>query len=216
MQLEEMTLRLVISFVAGGIVGIERERKDRPAGLRTHMLVAGGSTLLTLVSMSFTGDSVDPTRIAAQIVTGIGFLGAGTIFRSGTAVRGLTTAAGLWTVAGIGMAIAAGGTVLYLGLITAVCVFFINRFVAVLEGRMLRDRYSVTVHTVRDSDVLTRLVEALHSWRVTVHEVHWVDDEAEPGIAVLELRLDPGRRIALQEVGARIGNVAGVKRVSWD
>jgi putative Mg2+ transporter-C (MgtC) family protein len=215
MPLEEMILRLMLSFLAGGVVGIERERKDRPAGLRTHMLVAGGSTLMTLVSTSFTGD-VDHTRIAAQIVTGIGFLGAGTIFRSGTAVRGLTTAAGLWTVAGIGMAIAAGGTVLYLGLITAISVFVINRFVAVVEGRMLRDRYTVTVHTVRDSDVLTRLMEALHNWSVTVQEVHWVEDDAEPNVAVLEIRLDPGGRISLETIAARIGEVAGVKRVKWE
>jgi len=216
MPLEEMTVRLLLSFIAGAIVGIERERKDRPAGLRTHMLVCGGSTLLTLVSMSFATSTADPTRIAAQIVTGIGFLGAGTIFRSGTAVRGLTTAAGLWTVAGIGMAIAVGGSIQALGLITAVAVFVVNRWVGGLEGRFLRDRDTVTVRTMRETDVLSRLIEALHHERVNVHGVHWVADESEPDLAVLELRLDHGGQNSQDQLTAIMGSVSGVKSVEWN
>jgi putative Mg2+ transporter-C (MgtC) family protein len=103
--------------VLGGVVGVEREIREREAGLRTHLLVALGSALFTIVSAygfsSFlaSGDAVvraDPTRIAAQIVTGIGFLGAGAIIRQGLSVRGLTTAATLWVVAAIGMAAGAG------------------------------------------------------------------------------------------------------------
>jgi putative Mg2+ transporter-C (MgtC) family protein len=113
----EALLRLALAAALGGAVGIERELREREAGFRTHMLVAIGSALFTIVSAygfhSFlaSGQSVvraDPTRIAAQIVTGIGFLGAGAIIRQGLSVRGLTTAATLWVVAALGMAAGAG------------------------------------------------------------------------------------------------------------
>jgi putative Mg2+ transporter-C (MgtC) family protein len=108
--------RLAVATALGAAIGLERELDEKAAGLRTHMLVAAGSALFTLVSAygfsEFFGHgrliSFDPSRIAAQIVTGIGFLGAGVIFRSGFTVRGLTTAASLWLVAAIGMAAGAG------------------------------------------------------------------------------------------------------------
>ena len=107
--------RLAVATALGAAIGLERELDEKSAGLRTHMLVALGSALFTLVSAygfsEFIGKdhvSFDPSRIAAQIVTGIGFLGAGVIFRSGFNVRGLTTAASLWLVAAIGMASGAG------------------------------------------------------------------------------------------------------------
>jgi putative Mg2+ transporter-C (MgtC) family protein len=113
----EELLRVVVAAGLGGAVGLERELREREAGFRTHMLVSVGSALFTLVSaygfhefLVHGGNVVraDPTRIAAQIVTGIGFLGAGAIIRQGFSVRGLTTAATLWVVAAIGMASGAG------------------------------------------------------------------------------------------------------------
>jgi putative Mg2+ transporter-C (MgtC) family protein len=110
-------LRLTLAAVLGGLIGFERELREREAGLRTHLLVALGSALFTIVgaygfdAFLNTGASVvraDPTRIAAQIVTGIGFLGAGAIIRQGLSVRGLTTAATLWVVAAVGLAAGAG------------------------------------------------------------------------------------------------------------
>jgi putative Mg2+ transporter-C (MgtC) family protein len=107
----EVLLRLFVAAALGGAIGLERELRERQAGLRTHLVVSVGAALFTLVSAyGFTdfGPRVDPTRIAAQIVTGIGFLGAGAIIRQGLSVRGLTTAATLWLVAAIGMAAGAG------------------------------------------------------------------------------------------------------------
>ena len=113
----ELVLRLVLAAALGGAIGAERELRDREAGFRTHLLVSLGAALFTLVSayawadwqFSTRGGLVfDPTRIAAQIVSGIGFLGAGAIIRQGLSVRGLTTAATLWAVAAIGMACATG------------------------------------------------------------------------------------------------------------
>jgi putative Mg2+ transporter-C (MgtC) family protein len=111
---EEVLLRLVVAAVLGGAVGLEREFQERDAGFRTHLLVSVGSALFTIVSaygfrdFVHHGGSVDPTRIAAGIVTGIGFLGAGAIIRQGLSVRGLTTAATLWVVAAIGLTAGAG------------------------------------------------------------------------------------------------------------
>jgi putative Mg2+ transporter-C (MgtC) family protein len=113
----EVLLRVALAGTLGGAIGAERELRERGAGLRTHMLVAVGAALFTLVSAYGWGDFrfstpegivFDPTRIAAQIVTGIGFLGAGAIIRQGLSVRGLTTAATLWVVAAIGLAAGAG------------------------------------------------------------------------------------------------------------
>ncbi len=113
----ELALRVAVAAALGGLIGFERELGDQPAGFRTHILVSLGSALFTLVgaygATPFLGGNdvvrLDPTRVAAQIVTGIGFLGAGAILRHGFTVRGLTTAAALWVTAAIGMA--AGGCV---------------------------------------------------------------------------------------------------------
>jgi putative Mg2+ transporter-C (MgtC) family protein len=110
----EVLGRLALAAALGSVLGFERELREREAGLRTHLLVSLGSALFTIVSaygfreFLRSGSAVDPTRIAAQIVTGIGFLGAGAIIRQGIAVRGLTTAATLWVVAAIGLAAGAG------------------------------------------------------------------------------------------------------------
>jgi putative Mg2+ transporter-C (MgtC) family protein len=114
-------LKLVLSVVFGGLVGWQRETRDRPAGLRTHVLVCVGASVYTLASMSF-GPESDPARVAAQVATGMGFLGAGTIIRSGTTVRGLTTAASLWAVAAIGLCVAIGGPAFWVAGISTVIV----------------------------------------------------------------------------------------------
>jgi putative Mg2+ transporter-C (MgtC) family protein len=113
----EIVARVVLAATLGGAIGLERELREREAGLRTHLLVAVGAALFTLVSAyawtdwhfsNREGIVFDPTRIAAQVVSGIGFLGAGAIIRQGLSVRGLTTAATLWVVAAIGMASGVG------------------------------------------------------------------------------------------------------------
>ena len=108
----EMMLRVLLSFGLGGILGLERERTGRPAGQRTHMMVCAGSACFTIAGIAgFAGPPSsmrDPARVAAQIVTGVGFLGAGTIFRTPSTIRGLTTAASIWMVAAIGMLLGSG------------------------------------------------------------------------------------------------------------
>jgi putative Mg2+ transporter-C (MgtC) family protein len=144
----EELLRIVLAAGLGAAVGLEREVREHEAGLRTHMLVAVGSALFTLVSaygfsefFAQTGPvvPVDPTRIAAQIVTGIGFLGAGAIIRQGMNVRGLTTAATLWAVAAIGLASGAG---YYFGAVATTVVVLIALWPVKILAKQLLGRDS--------------------------------------------------------------------------
>ncbi len=104
----EMTIRLVLAALCGAGVGYQREHANKAAGFRTHILVALGACLYTIVSVFGFNDRADPSRVAAQVVVGIGFIGAGAILHSRTAVTGLTTAASIWVVAAIGMAAGIG------------------------------------------------------------------------------------------------------------
>jgi len=142
-------VKLLLAALAGGAVGLEREKHGRPAGLRTHLLVALGACLMMVVSEAFqikygyldmnSAVRIDPGRTAAQIVTGIGFLGAGVIIKEGITVRGLTTAASLWLVAGLGMAFGMG--LFFPGLMATVLALISLVFLKKLEPIIKKDRY---------------------------------------------------------------------------
>lgn len=153
---EELFIRLFVAAILGGLIGWDRERKDGVAGLRTHMLVCVGSSLIMIVSAFGFKDvlgqpnvTLDPSRIAAQVISGIGFLGAGTIlFLRPQVIRGLTTAAGLWSVAGVGLAVGGG---LYLAAIVATVIIFVilavlkpfeKRFLKSIKGRTMLVLYN--------------------------------------------------------------------------
>lgn len=124
----DLLARLLLALVLGAAIGWERERAEKPAGLRTNILICVGAALLADLSVQVAANSSGPTdasRIAAQIVTGVGFLGAGTIIQSGGSVTGLTTAATLWVVAAIGMAVGLGATVEAVGTTVLVLVALI-------------------------------------------------------------------------------------------
>lgn len=122
----QMFLRLLIAVVLGALVGYERERAGKPAGVRTHGMVSLGAALFAVVSIHGFGGTSDPARVAAQIVTGIGFLGAGAILHQRSNVHGLTTAASLWVTAAIGLAVGVG--MVLMSLATAVLVFLLLRY----------------------------------------------------------------------------------------
>lgn len=138
MSIYEIVFKLTLACILGGLIGLERESLNRPAGLRTYTLVCVGSALAMVVSLDmyfqyYKSVNADPGRIAAQVVSGIGFLGAGTIMREGATVRGLTTAAGLWVVACIGLAVGAG---MYAPAIaTTVLILFILIYFVKIEER---------------------------------------------------------------------------------
>jgi putative Mg2+ transporter-C (MgtC) family protein len=129
----DLLVRLVLAAGLGGLVGFEREMKDEPAGFRTHILVCMGAALFTIISIQFVGPYEDPSRIAAGIVTGIGFLGAGAIFRAKDGVKGLTTAADIWTISAIGVAVG-------IGYFLAAVITTLLVFVVLLFGRAVKER----------------------------------------------------------------------------
>lgn len=140
---ETAVLRLLVSFLAGMLIGIEREAHSQPAGMRTHILISIGSTLAMLLSIyipqTFTNfQNGDPGRIAAQVVTGIGFLGAGAILRLGVNVKGLTTAASIWAMAMLGLAIGAG--LFRISAVALTIILFSLSVMDVFEKLFFRDK----------------------------------------------------------------------------
>ncbi len=180
--------RLVLAAVLGGLIGIEREVHGRPAGFRTHLLVTLGACLMIIVSevyyfkyANLAADSVvrlDPARIAAQIVTGIGFLGAGAIIKEGHAVRGLTTAACLWVSAGIGMAVGAG--VYFPALMVTGIALFSLLLLKRVERLFRKERYrSLRVHCEYDEKCLPELEEFLDQRKLRVVNFGFEKDRKE-------------------------------------
>ena len=127
---------LLMAAVLGGIVGLERELRGKPAGLRTNILICLGSCIFTIISMSFSTST--PDRIAAQIVTGIGFLGAGAIIHSGIGIHGLTTAAVIWVVASIGMA--CGAKMYSIAVSATILVLIVLLLLPPFEKKISKDR----------------------------------------------------------------------------
>lgn len=166
----EIALRLFLACILGGVVGWTRERVHKPAGFRTHVLVALGSSLITIMSIYAFADfgtlPRDPARIAANIVTGIGFLGAGTIMREGSSVRGLTTAASIWVVAGIGMAIGSG--MYFPAIVTTVLAFIILE--GIIEKYFIRKQHNLTINISSDSKI-REIGEILHKYDISIKHV---------------------------------------------
>ena len=212
----EVLLRLFVAAALGGAIGLERELRERQAGLRTHLVVSVGSALFTLVSAygfsSFDG-KVDPTRIAAQIVSGIGFLGAGAIIRQGLSVRGLTTAASLWLVAAIGMAAGAGywdgaliatlGSLLALGPLRVVAFRTLSRF------RPLRDRLLVEIPAGGSPAPIIEAIERAGGRVVSLD----VTQEGERRSVAADVEIPPGATAVA--VVAGVAEIDGVLEVQW-
>ena len=161
LQISEIFLRLLCAMVVGLIIGTEREYTHRPAGMRTHILVALGSCAvmitgeLIFVEYKAYGAMPDPARLSAQVITGVGFLGAGTILREGPSVKGLTTAASLWSVACLGIAAGAG---YYMVAIAGMIFIFVTLTIfEALQKLMLRNRHSFQDYIVDTVDVVSAL-----------------------------------------------------------
>jgi putative Mg2+ transporter-C (MgtC) family protein len=216
----EVVLRLVVAAVLGGAIGVERELREREAGLRTHLLVSVGAALFTLVSAyAFTdfryglesGITLDPTRIAAQIVTGIGFLGAGAIIRQGLSIRGLTTAAGVWAVAAIGMAAGAGYYVAAFVTTAVVLVGLgpLRPLERALIGRVRREGGILEIE-LGPGEPLTPVLRALEAERARVTRLELDDDEQR---RLLRLGLDVADETLRRAVVERVAALEGVRRV---
>ena len=217
----EVVLRLSLAAALGAAIGLEREIREREAGLRTHLLVSLGSALFTIVSaygfhaFLSSGQSVvraDPSRIAAQIVTGIGFLGAGAIIRQGLSVRGLTTAATLWVVAAIGLA--AGAGYYSAAVITTVLVLVslwplrILAYRIFLRYRPERERLLVDLEPGRSAAPVLEAVERVGG-RVESLSIVGSDDRQS---VALEVEFPERGRAAATSV---VGGLDGVRGIRW-
>ncbi len=152
------SLSLAVALVFGAIIGMERELSDKAAGLRTNILICVGSCLFMIVSKNFTGVlNADPTRIAAQVVSGIGFLGAGAIMHEGETVSGLTTAATIWVVSAIGMAVGTGDY--SIGVFTTVVTLLVQALFPRLDAWVdeLRQRHTFKISSDLDDDGLEQI-----------------------------------------------------------
>jgi putative Mg2+ transporter-C (MgtC) family protein len=195
----ETIARLSIAAVLGSVIGFERQRKDGSAGLRTHMLVCLGSTLVMLVSAFGFEDILgrpaivlDPSRIAAQVISGIGFLGAGTIiFLRPRIIRGLTTAAGLWTVAAIGLAVGAG---LYIAATASTAIaLLILAVIKPLENKMpgVHKKHPISIALDTKTDDLAGVLPVLKKYAIDSADVILVPGENE---GTFVLKIDAGNK----------------------
>lgn len=209
MGIVDIIIRVALSLALGGLIGLERQLRDQPAGFRTHTLVCVGSTVFTLASIhgfdaivsgSSVATSVDPSRVAAQIVVGIGFLGAGAIIRHGASVRGLTTAASLWTVAALGLATGLGWYALA-GIAAAAVVTGLT-VLRVVEERLIFPRTHSTarleiVFRQRVLGGLSAVVEALDGLRVRVRELKTDRTDTDTNRVQMLLELPAGITAAM-------------------
>jgi putative Mg2+ transporter-C (MgtC) family protein len=217
----ELVLRLCLALVLCGLIGIERETRGHVAGLRTHILVGVGAALFTIVSAYGFQDvpalpsgatRIDPTRIAAQIVTGVGFLGAGAIIRQGFTVRGLTTAATLWMVAAIGLAVGAGvyGAAILTTILVLVALTVFRRFRPLLLSSLASDLVFVDVEASSET-ALGEILAVLSSHGV---QLEGMDSERGDDEQVYRLELRVPRPEDLQDIEAELRRVDRVSAVN--
>ena len=223
MTITEMVLRLGVAAVLGGMIGIERERHGRPAGFRTHILVSLGSALIMMVSLYIYeifiqfqtanySSGVDPGRVAAMVVAGIGFIGAGTIMQSRGSIWGLTTAACLWVSAGLGLAAGCGyyTPAIIATLISLITLVLLKRPV---ERLVRKDwYYQLDVEMEGSEEGLKRIREILDDYGACILKIDYRKDVSQREILyMINLRL---RRIMEYAVISRISNLEGVRRVA--
>ncbi|MGI6452079.1 MAG: MgtC/SapB family protein [Syntrophomonadaceae bacterium] len=218
MSITEIIFKLALASILGGLIGLERESLNRPAGLRTYTLVCVGSTLAMIVSIDiylqyYQTTNADPGRIAAQVISGIGFLGAGTILREGATVQGLTTAAGLWVVACIGLAVGAG---LYIpAIITTVLVLFVLIYFIRFEQRVtgLRE-FKGLLLIVDDRPGQVGLIgSVLGEMGITIKDIQLTRLENKEEDLEVELLLDVPSGVSIETVIAELSTVTGVRKI---
>lgn len=197
----DLTIRVLISAALGGLIGLEREWSNHAAGLRTHILVCIGSTVIMLLSAygfsAFVEEAnvrMDPARLAAQVVSGIGFLGAGAILRTGSTISGLTTAASIWVVAAIGLCVGAGFlyTAVLATVIVLVSLFLLNK----IETQMLRHRrhHELVIRIIDHPGVTDEIFTSLELEKIRIVHVKFSSEKERKAdqstVIITEMRLN--------------------------
>jgi putative Mg2+ transporter-C (MgtC) family protein len=209
----EQLARLALAAVLGGLVGSERELSDQPAGLRTHVLLCLGTCLFTLVSAYGFGKGADPSRLAAQIVTGVGFLGGGAILRHGFTIRGLTTAASIWATCALGVAVGVGRYTLALGGIVLVLLTLVGlRVLRNVLRRYAASREELTLRIGPTFDVKA-LLDLLHREKV---RVRGMEREVGENAGRVELVAVLPPRYQTEHLIELLTSLDGVHEVEWE
>jgi putative Mg2+ transporter-C (MgtC) family protein len=223
-----MLLRLLLSLALGGFIGYERERNNHAAGLRTHILVCLGSCLVMMLSMygfsAFVDEPnvrIDPARLAAQVITGIGFLGAGTIVMTGRGISGLTTAASVWVVMAIGLSVGAG--FYFPAVVGSLMVLFTLWGLNVVEKRYLNNRKEIVFWLALDDRTasLDRIQELLTLSEAKLRKVNFPEstsETSEDGVSIRRVQLTVllNRKEVLLPLTDQLRQVAGVRSISAD
>jgi putative Mg2+ transporter-C (MgtC) family protein len=215
----EIIIRLLLGAVFGGIIGFERSSHGRPAGFRTHLLVCVASVLIMIVSeyyhyLSLWDPSyvrVDPARLAAGAVTGVGFLGAGVIIKTGFTVQGLTTAACLWIVSAIGLAI---GTGLYVaGLVSFVITYLALWLLRMVEDRMPRLSYRFMTVVMKEEGDEEAITSVIRKYNSTVSNINYEKD-IEKRESSFDITISLSERTLVKKILDEISSLQNVKRVA--
>jgi len=212
----DIIIPCTLAMIFGGAIGLQRERHERPAGLRTHTLVCLGSTVFTLVSYlgftSFAG--VDASRIAAGIVTGIGFIGAGVIFRQGPLVKGVTTAASIWIVAAIGVSL--GVKLYYLAVIAAILGFLILSILKSFESRIIRTpNYRIKITTSKDFDDIGKIIGTIKDFSLDIKSKKY-EFEPDSNTKMYSYNIHSKIPDLSQKIIYRISKINGVLKITVD
>ena len=209
----EVLFKLILATILGGLVGLERESRGKPAGFRTNVLIAVGATLFTQVSLVAGSMGGDPGRVAAQVASGVGFLGAGAVIQGRGSVTGLTTAASIWVVAAIGLAIGAGNYVAAIG--GTVFVLITLLFLGRLE-RALTPSMRVRALTVETTNVHSGATDIRDDLLRHAHHAELRRTERNPrkGTLTLVYRVRV-REVEKQAILERLASNATVLSVSW-
>lgn len=209
----EVALRLLLATVLGALIGLERERKNQAAGFRTHTILCVGSALVMILSMKVAGARYDPGRIAAQVVSGIGFLGAGAILRMGASVKGLTTAATVWTVAAIGLAVGYG---LYSeAVIVASILFLALYFFNLVEKRFFSGKqghHSLCLSALDAPGVIAQVSAVLESHRIQVSSISINRNPLEGKVEIFSSLVVPPD-VSLQGVVTELQSIPGSQEI---
>ena len=209
--------KILLALVLSGLIGLERERHRRAAGFRTHILVGIGSTLMMIISINMHklyGGSADPSRIAAQVLSGIGFLGAGTIIRFKASIRGLTTAASLWAVAGIGLAI--GSAEYSLAAVTTAIILVVLFALSDFEKKIILGSHfkTIQIESIGGLEIIQEAKIILTEYKSEIKDFNIERlKNGEKGY-LIKLNLKMLDRYA-EDIKIDLSRVLGVKSVIW-
>ncbi len=209
--------KILLALLLSGLIGLERERHRRAAGFRTHILVGIGSALMMIISINMHktyGSSADPSRIAAQVLSGIGFLGAGTIIRFKASIRGLTTAASLWAVAGIGLAV--GSAEYGLAIATTAVILIVLLVLSDLEKKIAlgSNLKTIEIESVQGLEVIQKVKSILIEYNSEIKDFS-IEKSSDAGDSYLiKLNLKVLDRYS-EDIKNDLGRTPEIKSVNW-